>query len=70
MCGLHAAKYGTRFEALEPVRQGVRDHFGGMATGAATGLSLHLGPPTGVPRLRSSPAAQPLSETRPSGQVV
>ena len=27
--GLHAAKYGTRFEALEPVRQGVRDHFGG-----------------------------------------
>ena len=26
--GLHAAKYGTRFEALEPVRQGVRDHFG------------------------------------------
>ena len=38
--GLHAAKYGTRFEALEPVRQGVRDHFGGMATGAATGLTM------------------------------
>ena len=38
--GLHAAKYGTRFEALEPVRQGVRDHFGGMAAGAATGLTM------------------------------
>ena len=38
--GRHAAKYGTRFEALEPVRQGVRDHFGGMATGAATGLTM------------------------------
>ena len=40
------------------------------AAGCATGLPLRLGPPTGVPRLRSSPAAQPLSETRPSGQVV
>ncbi len=29
----------TIFGALEPVRQGVRDHFGGMATGAATGLT-------------------------------
>lgn len=38
--GLHAAKYGTRFEALEPVRQGVRDHFGGMAAAAATGLTM------------------------------
>ena len=38
--GLHAAKYGTRFEALEPVRQGVQDHFGGMAAGAATGLTM------------------------------
>jgi putative transposase len=38
--GLHAAKYGTRFEALEPVRQGVRDHFGGIAAAAATGLTM------------------------------
>jgi len=38
--GLHAAKYGTRFEALEPVRQGVRDHFEGMAAGVATGLTM------------------------------
>ena len=28
--GLHAAKRGTRFEALEPLRQGVRERFGGI----------------------------------------
>ena len=39
--GLHAATYGTRVEALEPVRQGVRDHFGGMAAGVARGLTMH-----------------------------
>ena len=26
--GIHASKYGNRFEALEPLRQGVREHFG------------------------------------------
>ena len=29
--GIHAAPRATRFEALEPIRQGVRDHFGGFA---------------------------------------
>jgi transposase InsO family protein len=38
--GIHAARYGDRFEALEPVRQGVRDHFGGIAAAAAHGLAL------------------------------
>ena len=38
--GLHAAKPGTRFEALEPIRHGVRAHFGGMAPQAASGLAL------------------------------
>lgn len=38
--GIHAAIHGTRFEALEPVRQGVRDHFGGIAAGLATGLAM------------------------------
>ena len=28
--GLHAAKRGTRFEALEPIRQGIRERFGGI----------------------------------------
>jgi len=27
--GFHAGRHGTRFEALEPLRQGVREHFGG-----------------------------------------
>lgn len=38
--GLHAAKPGTRFEALEPLRQGVRAYFGGVAANTATGLAL------------------------------
>lgn len=38
--GMHVAKRGDRFEALEPLRQGVRDHFGAVAPGVATGLAL------------------------------
>ena len=38
--GLHAAKGGDRFEALEPLRQGVREHFGGFAKGIADGLAI------------------------------
>jgi putative transposase len=38
--GLHAARRATRFEALEPIRQGVRRHFGGFARGIAAGLAL------------------------------
>ena len=38
--GLHAAKSGNRFEALEPIRQGVRERFGGIGAGAARGLRL------------------------------
>jgi putative transposase len=38
--GLHAAKPATRFEALEPIRQGVRTLFGGFAAGVAAGLEL------------------------------
>ena len=38
--GLHAAKRGTRFEALESIRQGVRERFGGIGAGAARGLRL------------------------------
>lgn len=38
--GLHAARRATRFEALEPIRQGVRRHFGGFAEGVARGLAL------------------------------
>ena len=38
--GIHATKRATRFEALEPIRQGVREHFGGFRPKAATGLTL------------------------------
>lgn len=36
--GLHAARPGTRFEAVEPLRQGVRAIFGSYEAGIATGL--------------------------------
>jgi putative transposase len=36
--GLHAAKPGTRFEAVEPLRQGVHTLFGGYEAGIARGL--------------------------------
>jgi len=38
--GIHAAKYGTRFEALEPIRQGVRAAFGAYESGTAQGLRV------------------------------
>jgi transposase InsO family protein len=38
--GIHAARQATRFEALEPVRQGVRRCFGGFAQGVAAGLAV------------------------------
>lgn len=38
--GIHAAKPGTRFEALEPIRQGVRRSFGAFGPNAAQGLKL------------------------------
>jgi transposase InsO family protein len=38
--GLHAAKRGDRFEALEPLRQGVREHFGGFEANAAEGRAI------------------------------
>ena len=38
--GLHAAKPGTRFEALEPLRQGVPASFGVYAEGSAPGLQV------------------------------
>ena len=38
--GIHAAKIGNRFEALEPIRQAVRDRFGSYGPGVADGLKL------------------------------
>jgi putative transposase len=36
--GIHAHARATRFAALEPIRQGVRRHFGGFAAAVARGL--------------------------------
>jgi putative transposase len=38
--GIHASQRATRFEALEPIRQGVREHFGGFTKNVARGLSV------------------------------
>src|ERR671938_141381 len=38
--GIHAATQGTRFEALEPIRQGIRTAFGAFEQGIAQGLAL------------------------------
>jgi transposase InsO family protein len=38
--GLHAAKPGTRFEAVEPLRQGIQAVFGRYEAGIARGLSV------------------------------
>lgn len=38
--GIHAARHGTRFEAMEPVRQGVTARFGAVGKQVARGFSL------------------------------
>ena len=38
--GIHAARRGTRFEALEPLRQGITAHFGAYREQVAAGLAL------------------------------
>jgi transposase InsO family protein len=38
--GIHASKLGDRIEALEPLRQGVREHFGGFDRGIAAVLAI------------------------------
>jgi putative transposase len=38
--GIHASKRATRFEALEPIRQGVRQQFGAVSVGIASGLQV------------------------------
>ena len=38
--GIHASASGNRFEALEPIRQGVRARFGGYTEKIADGLAM------------------------------
>jgi transposase InsO family protein len=46
--GIHAARRANRFEALEPLRQGVRACFGAFAKGIAAGLKVRHDPMRGV----------------------
>jgi len=38
--GIHAHRQATRFQALEPIRQGVRQRFGGFGKASARGLAV------------------------------
>ena len=38
--GIHASAHGHRLEALEPIRQGIRQHMGGYAAQRAAGLAV------------------------------
>lgn len=38
--GIHASKSGDRFNAMEPVRQGIKKHFGTLSAKIAAGLAL------------------------------
>jgi putative transposase len=38
--GLHASRSADRFQALEPIRQGVRERFGAFGKNVASGLAL------------------------------
>jgi transposase InsO family protein len=38
--GIHASKSGDRFNAMEPVKQGIKKYYGALAMGIAAGLAL------------------------------
>ncbi len=38
--GIHTCKIGDRFNAMEPVRQGLKKHYGALSQGIAAGLAL------------------------------
>lgn len=40
LVGVHASVEGNRFEALEPIRQGIREHLGKPEAGVASGLAV------------------------------
>jgi putative transposase len=69
--GIHAHARATRFEALEPVRQGVRRYFGGFAKDIAHGLAVrhdhgsqYMSDPFRRRSRSSASKARPLSSAR------
>ena len=72
--GIHAAATGDRFEALEPIHQGVREHFGGVDKGIAgaaaaprSWLCVHVRP---LPETDRLPGHRVVAQLRacPGGQ--
>ncbi|GIU76640.1 MAG: hypothetical protein KatS3mg004_3727 [Bryobacteraceae bacterium] len=61
--GIHVAKRGTRFEALEPLRQAVREQFGSFSEGTALGVKLRHDHGS-LFHERRLPARDPLSRPR------
>jgi len=71
--GIHATKHANRFEALEPIRQGVRAAYGSCAAHSVSGLivrddhgsqyvSRHFQPELTFLSMESSPFLRPLAE--------
>jgi putative transposase len=52
--GIHAAARATRFEALEPIRQGVREYFGGFAKTSPAALPCGMTMDRNISRTPSS----------------
>lgn len=64
--GRNASASATRFEALEPIRQGVRASFGVVAKGIATGLKM----PRPLCRDIAAPAQTPVVRPDTKGPSV
>ena len=62
--GTHASSSASRWEALEPVRQGVTRHFGGVGPDVARGLTLRhaMGQTTWRTTQRDHPSSNPAPE--------
>ena len=59
--GIHADKSANRFQALEAVRQGVRQHFGIVGKGVAAGLKLRHDHCSNYSRISQRTLTHPIS---------
>ena len=67
--GIHAALHGTRHEALEPIRQGVAECFGGWDRLVVDGGSTRTAPTRARPRRSARAAASRLFGARAGSGV-
>src|SRR5947208_9744679 len=81
--GIHAHPQATRFQALEPIRQGVRQRFGGFGKASARGLAVRHDhdrntclttskrrSPSSASRVRPPSSGRPRAMAVPSGSSV